>query len=78
MLLQVMEASILMEVCGSGILLMVNGMILALLLAHKAIKVLKGKPVLLDPKEYKEFQVMKVLRVHKEQRETLVTKDLKG
>ena len=61
-----MEVFMLMEVCGFGILLMVNGMILALLLAHKVIKGLKGKLGLLDPKEYKEFQVMKVLRVHKE------------
>ena len=65
LLLQVMEKLMLMEVCGFGTLLTVNGMILALLLAHKAIKVLKGKLVLLDPKEFKEFQVMKVLRVHK-------------
>ena len=58
--LQVTEVFMLMEVCGFGILQRVNGMILVLLLAHKGIKVLKGK--LVQP-VHKALQVQMVQMV---------------
>ena len=54
----------LMEVCGFGILQMVNGMILALLLVHKGIKGLKGKVVQPVHKVNRVFQETMVKMVH--------------